>query len=155
MVKKVIVMSLWALSWSVMAQDSSGMPIDLEADSGYFNQLAGRAVYEGNVKVTQGVATIWAHKITITMKNNTAERLEAVGNGKKPVRFKYTGNKQPINGQGNKVVYQVPNKIVTMTGNAKVEQGKDVIKGKTLTYDLSKEIIKGSRVRMTFQPSKK
>lgn len=154
MQKFILILGFGLGAWASVAQNSSAMPIDLEADSGYFDQQAGRAVYEGNVKVTQGVATIWAHKITIIMSNNTAERLEAEGSSQKPVRFQYTGNKQPINGQGQKVVYRVANKTVTMTGNAQVQQGKDVITGNALTYNLDREVIKGSRVRMTFQPGK-
>lgn len=151
----VLVFSLGLMVSLAVAQDSTSQPIDLQADSGYFDQQAGRAVYEGNVKVTQGVATIWAHKITIMMNNNTAERIEADSNKSKPVRFEYNGEKHPIKGQGQKAVYRVANKTVTLSGNAKVEQGKDVITGSKLTYDLSKEVIKGSRVRMTFQPGKK
>lgn len=132
------------------AGTSSTMPIDVIADRGSYDQLAGIAIYEGNVKVTQGVATIWSDKITITLKNNAAERLEATG---KPVKFEYKGEKQPIYGQGNQITYQVTNKIVSMLGNAEIKQGKDVIKGAKLTYNLDKEIIGGSRVKMTFLPS--
>lgn len=132
--------------------DSSTLPIDLEADEGTYDQLAGLAIYSGNVKVKQGVSTIWADKLTIVLKNNAAERLEAEGSAKKPVRFEYLGNEQPVNGQGQKVVYFVPKKTVTLSGNAVVKQGKDVIKGNKLTYNLAKETIGGSRVKMTFLP---
>lgn len=135
------------------AQDSASMPIDLVADSGYYDQVAGIAVYEGNVKIAQGASTIWADKIKVTLKNNAAQLIEATSNGKGLVKFVYKGEKQPIKGQGNKATYKVPSKTVTLTGNAKVEQGKDVVKGNSLTYDLAKEVIKGSRVRMTFLPS--
>ncbi|PIE39971.1 MAG: lipopolysaccharide transport periplasmic protein LptA [Gammaproteobacteria bacterium] len=135
--------------------DSSTLPIDVEADTGTYDQLAGLAVYSGNVKVNQGVATIWAHKLTVILKHNTAERLEAEGNSKAPVRFEYKGNKQPIVGKGEKVVYTVVDKIVTLSGNAVVQQGQDIIKGNQLTYNLQKEVIGGSRVKMTFLPGNK
>lgn len=128
---------------------SSAMPIDLVADKGTYDQATGLAVYEGNVKVTQGIATIWADKLTIILKNNTAERIEAIGS---PVKFEYLGDKQPIKGRGNKAIYEVVNKTITLTGNAVVEQGKDVVKGSELMYNLDKEIIRGSRVKMTFLP---
>lgn len=137
---------------SAQQTPDSSLPIDVEADGGTYDQLAGLAVYSGNVKVTQGVSTIWAHKLTIVLKNNTAERLEAEGNSKKTVRFEYKGKKQPIVGTGQKVVYHVPKKTVTLSGNAQVLQGKDVIKGNQLTYNLDKELIEGSRVKMTFLP---
>ncbi len=139
---------IFALLPCLAVAQSSGLPIDLEADSGYFDQVSGRAVYEGNVKVTQGVATLWAHKIVITMKAGAAEKLEATGSAQKPVKFEYKGEKQPIKGQGSSVVYRVKEKVVRLSGNAKIEQGKDTIKGKQLTYHLDKEVIKGSKVRI-------
>lgn len=129
--------------------ESANMPIDLIADEGTYDQQAGVAIYQGNVKVIQGVSTIWADKMVITLKNNVAHLIEAEG---KPVKFHYKGDKQPINGQGSKMVYEVPKKTVTLTGNAIVKQGKDVVKGEVITYDLTKEVIGGKRVKMTFLP---
>ncbi len=131
------------------AAGSSEMPIDLEADDATYDQLAGLAVYKGNVKVTQGASTIWADKLTVVLKDDAAERIEAVGN---PVKFKYAGDKQPIDGQGKQAIYKVTEKIITLSGNAFVRQGTDIVKGDKLTYNLDKEIIQGKRVRMTFKP---
>lgn len=128
---------------------STEMPIDLEADKGTYDQLAGLAVYEGNVKVTQGVATIWADKLTVVLKDNAAERIEATG---KPVKFQYLGDEQPIYGQGKEAVYEVISKTITLTGEAEVKQGEDTVKGSKLIYHLDKEIIQGKRVKMTFLP---
>lgn len=125
--------------------------IDLVADKGSYDQQKGIAVYEGNVKVTQGVATFWADQLTIYLKNNTAERIEAKG---QPVKFHYQGEKQPIDGEGQTVSYEILPKIVTLSGQAIVKQGQDTIEGNTLTYDLNKETIGGTRVRMTFLPVK-
>lgn len=135
------------------AQDAGvSQAIDLIADKGSYDQQAGVAVYEGNVKVVQGIATIWADKLTIYLKNNTAERIEAIGN---PVEFEYKGEKQPVYGEGKKVIYDVLPKVVSLSGNALVKQGKDTIKGTKLTYDLVKENIAGSRVQMSFLPAQK
>ncbi len=62
--------------------------------------------------------------------------------------------KQPIKGSAAHVVYEVLSKTVELTGNAVITQGKDSIKGNRLSYNLDKEIIEGSRVKMTFQPRK-
>lgn len=125
--------------------------IDLTADKGSYDQQKGIAVYEGNVKVTQGVATFWADKLTIYLKNNTAERIEAKG---EPVKFHYQGEKQPIDGEGQLVTYDILPQVVTLSGQAIVKQGQDTIQGKVLTYDLTKETIGGTQVRMTFLPVK-
>ncbi len=136
---------------SAESKKSTAMPIDLVADKGTYDQASGLAVYEGNVKVTQGTATIWADKLTIILKKNTAEKIEAIGN---PVKFEYLGDKQPIYGSAKKAVYTIANKTVTLSGGASIKQEKDVIKGSVLTYNLDKEVIQGSRVKMTFLPKK-
>lgn len=155
--KKIQLLAVLLIIASSQAADqqtakSSDMPIDLVADKGSYDQVAGVAVYEGNVKITQGIATIWADKVTIILKNNAAERIEADG---KPAKFEYIGDQQPIRGKAKHTVYEVADKTVTLTGDAEITQGKDVIKGKQLSYQLDKEIIKGSRVKMSFQPDKK
>lgn len=134
---------------------NTNTPIDLVADSGSYDQAKGMAIYEGNVEVNQGNARLVADKLTIILKDNTAERLIAESTGKKLVQFKFAGDKQPIEGEGKKAVYQVAEKIVTLTGDAKVVQGDDVVTGNKLTYDLKKEVIKGSRIRMIFLPNEK
>ncbi len=140
-----------AIAAEKTAEKSSTMPIDVVADKGSYDQQAGFAIYEGNVKITQGVATIWADKVTVILKNNTAERIEADG---KPTKFDYRGEKQPIKGSASHVVYEVLSKTVELSGNAVITQGKDNIKGSRLSYNLDKEVIEGSRVKMTFQPGK-
>ncbi len=153
MLKTTLLITFLLTTHIVTAADkqpaSSDMPIALEADEGTYDQQAGMAVYKGNVKVTQGVSTIWADKLTIVLKDNAAERIEATGN---PVKFKYAGDKQPITGQGKQAIYDVTDKIITLAGGAVVKQGTDMVKGDRLTYHLDKEIIRGKRVRMTFLP---
>ncbi len=153
LLKKILLTSFFIATTAIAAgnkaADSTDMPIDLEADSGTYDQIAGLATYEGNVKVTQGVSTIWADKLTIVLKDNVAQRIEATGN---PVKFKYKGDKQPIDGQGKQALYEVASKTITLTGDAIVKQGIDVVKGTKLTYHLDQEIIQGRRVKMTFQP---
>lgn len=154
--KLLLFVCLFITTAVVQAQDaaadnqaSTAMPIDLVADKGTYDQLAGLAVYEGNVKVTQGVSTIWADKLVVVLKDNAAERIEATG---KPVKFQYLGDKQPIYGQAKEALYQVIDKTITLTGEAEVKQGEDIVKGTRLTYHLDAEIIQGQRVKMTFQP---
>lgn len=133
------------------APKSSALPIDLVADKGNYDPVAGLAVYEGNVVVTQGVATMRADKLTIYLVNNAAERLEVEG---KPAKFEYKGDKQPIYGEGLQGIYYVVEKKIKLSGNAMVKQGEDVVKGNVLTYNVDSEIITGNRVKMTFLPKK-
>lgn len=130
---------------------SSDKPIGLVADKGYYDQQTGLAVYEGNVVVTQKDIVIWSDKLTILLTNGAAQHIEAEGN---PVKFEYKGQKKLIKGHAKRVDYEVSNKQVTLTGNAMVMQGSDKILGDKLTYNLENERIGGSRIKMTFSPTK-
>lgn len=129
----------------------SEMPIDLVADKGFYDQQTGIAVYEGNVVVTQADMTIWSDKLTILLKEGAAEHIEAEG---APVRFEYTGQEELIKGHSKRADYEVATTLVTLTGDAVVIQGEDEVIGDKLTYNLNKETIGGSRIKMTFLPSK-
>lgn len=126
-------------------------PIDLVADKGYYDQQSGIAVYEGNVVVKQAEMTIWSDKLTILVKDGVAEHIEAEGN---PVKFEYTGQGEMIKGRSKRADYEVASTLVTLTTDAVVIQGKDEVIGDKLTYNLSKETIGGSRIKMTFLPKK-
>ncbi|PIE45319.1 MAG: lipopolysaccharide transport periplasmic protein LptA [Gammaproteobacteria bacterium] len=153
--KKLLLLMTLMLSTTSFSEDklvSPDMPIDLVADSGSYDQLAGIAIYQGNVVLTQGVSTIWADKLSVFVKDNAAERVEATGY---PVKFEYKGKEQPITGSGNRIVYHVKTEVITLSGNAVVRQGKDTVRGNQLTYNLRKEIVGGQRIKMTFLPKKK
>jgi|GEM_PF-6422973 len=133
--------------------DNSENPnINLTADIGTYDKSAGVATYKGHVKVTQGLATIWADKLTVYLQNNNAKRIVATGS---PVKFNYLGKRQPIDGQGQNLEYNVLKKLVTLKGEAQITQGTDKVRGSTLNYHLDREIIEGSRVKMTFLPVSK
>lgn len=132
-------------------EQQSDMPIDLAADKGFYDQKTGVAVYEGNVVVEQAEMKVWSDKLVILLKEGAAEHIEAEG---KPVKFEYKGQDELIKGQAKRVDYEVVTTLVTLTGNAVVTQGDDKVTGDKLTYNLEKETIGGSRIKMTFQPKK-
>ncbi|MBS9777470.1 MAG: lipopolysaccharide transport periplasmic protein LptA [Gammaproteobacteria bacterium] len=156
-INKCLLLLLCSITFNTIAQDktkspkSTTLPIDLIADKASYNQDTGIATYAGNIKVTQGSSTIWADKLTVTIKNNSAEILEASGN---PVKFEYQGKRQPVRGKALKVTYKIADKTITLSGSAEITQGKDKVRGALLAYNLDKETIRGSRVKMTFLPPK-
>lgn len=130
---------------------SPDKPIGLVADKGYYDQQTGLAVYEGNVVVTQKEMVIWSDKLTILLTDGAAQHIEAEGD---LVKFEYKGQEKLIKGHAKRVDYEVADKQVTLTGNAMVMQGSDKILGDKLTYNLENKRIGGSRIKMTFSPTK-
>lgn len=131
-------------------QSNASLPIDITADSGSYDQQAGYAIYEGNVIINQGVATIHSDKLEIILVDNQVEKMIATGT---PATIDYQGEKQPIYGEGNTLTYLVTEKTLQLTNNALVRQGKDEITGSKLSYQLDEEKITGERVKLILQPA--
>lgn len=129
---------------------NASLPIDIVADSGSYDQQAGIAIYEGNVTISQGVATIHSDRLEIILVNNQVAKMIAIG---RPATIDYQGEKQPIYGEGNTLTYLVTEKTLELTENALVRQGEDEIIGSKLSYELDKEKITGERVKLTLQPA--
>lgn len=154
---KFITLLLAALINFANAQTTE-LPINLQAESGEYDANAGVATYTGNVVITQGEMNVKGDKVVIKMVNNSVNSIEAWG---KPATFHYVpqprNKKQepPIDGRSSYMKYSVPNSTVFMQGNAFVIQDKNETKGNTITYDLKKEKVKGTKVNMTLIPQKK
>lgn len=142
---------------AVALPEDREQPIQLEANRGQLDQKTGVSVYEGNVVITQGSMRLAADTVTIHVKNNNFERMEAVGN---PVnlRYKPTVSKPEIQGTSKQVEYNVSDAKVVMTGNARLVQGQDVFTGDRMEYDLKQDVVRArsasenGRVQFTIQP---
>lgn len=145
--------SVWALSSDVEK------PVNIEADTVMFNNEKGVADYQGNVIILQGSLEIRADKVNIQAPDHEIVSIVATG---KPVKMQQTmDDGQQVKGQGNTIRYQVKGKKIVLTGNAKLEQGKDVISNNHITYlPGSGELKAGGkknsgRVKAVFHPSNK
>jgi len=145
---------LFALAqFAVALPEDREQPITLEADSAQYDHVTGKSTYTGNVVVTQGTMRLAAESATVFFKDGDILRMEATG---KPTKFHYqaTHDKPPINGVGQKIVYNVPNATVVVTGKASFTQGGDQFNGERIEYDLNKDLVKanGGRIKFIIQP---
>lgn len=143
----------WALSNDVEK------PVNIEADSVLFNNEKGIANYEGHVIIVQGSLRIEAEKVNIQAPEHEIVSITATGT---PVIMQQTmDDGQLVKGQGNTITYKVKGKKIVLTGNAKLEQGKDKITNNHITYlPASGELKAGGkknsgRVKAVFHPTNK
>lgn len=142
---------------AVALPEDRTQPIQLEASRGQLDQKTGVSVYEGNVVITQGSMRLNADTVTIHVKDNNFQRMEAVGN---PVnlRYKQAADKPELQGTSQRVDYDVAGAKVTMSGNARLVQGKDVFTGEQIEYNLKDDVVKArgagsnGRIQFTIQP---
>lgn len=143
----------WALSEDVEK------PVNIEADTVTFDNDKGTADYEGNVIITQGSLKILADTVHIEAPDHEISTVTATGS---PVKLNQEmDDGQIIKGQGKKMTYDVKNKIMILTDDAKLEQGEDIISNNYIKYlpDTGKLHAGGKknsgRVKAVFHPTNK
>lgn len=154
--RNLILLATLLPSLAIGLPEDRNKPIQLEADSAQFDQNSGISTYQGNVIVTQGTMRLTADVARIYIQNGEFRRMEAEG---KPTTFRYqpSAGKEPINGQGRRIEYDVNAAKVIVSDNARFTQGKDVFTGDRVEYNLSNDLVtansrEGNRVRITIQP---
>jgi lipopolysaccharide export system protein LptA len=133
--------ALFALGAPVLAQTSSGLagldtsgPIDVSSDSGTLASRDGRAVLNGNVRVTQGNLKLASDRATITYVtvdgNPQIQRLDANGG------VVLTAPTETARSQF--AIYDLNKRIITMLGGVVLtRQGGNQVRSQRLVYDLN------------------
>ncbi|MEG0279135.1 MAG: lipopolysaccharide ABC transporter substrate-binding protein LptA [Morganella sp. (in: enterobacteria)] len=114
--------------------------------------------FTDGVAVKQGSIDIRADKVVVTRPDGDSNRMviEAFGN---PVTFyQMQDNGKPIKGRGNKMRYEMATELVTLTGNAYLEQLDSNITGDRITYVVPTQQMqafsdKGKQVTTVLLPS--
>ena len=151
-----MLLALMARTATALPEDRN-QPIQLEASRAQLDQKTGVSIYEGNVVISQGSMRLTADAVTIHVKDNAFQRMEARGG---PVTFRYqpAANKPEIQGVSQQVEYDVAAAKVIMSGNARLTQGQDQFNGERIEYDLKDDVVRArgagdrGRVQFTIQP---
>jgi len=115
--------------------------------------------FTDNVVIKQGTIDICADKVVVTHPDGDQNKtyIEAFGD---PVTFyQMQDSGKPVKGNAQKVRYDVATQLVTLTGNAYLEQLDSNVKGDRITYLIQEQQMqafsdKGKRVTMVVVPSK-
>ena len=133
-----------ALSGALITSAAYALPSDrnqsisLVADRATFNEKTGVTTYSGNVIIEQGTLKIQAN--SIVAKLNAKRDINTITANGSPARFQQqvSANKGIAKGQAQQIVYNAETGIITLTGNALLEQDGASIQGNTLRYSMNK-----------------
>ncbi len=151
-----VALTLAPLLAAALPEDRN-QPIQLEAGRGQIDQKTGVSVYEGNVVITQGSMRLTADTVTIYVKDNNFQRMEATGNPTN-LRYKPTADKPELQGASKRIEYDVAGAKVIMSGGARLTQGQDAFTGDRVEYDLKDDVVRArgagdnGRIQFTIQP---
>lgn len=144
-------------------------PVRISADAAEYFNKEGLVVFTGNVVVVQADSTITAERMEVSFeKTAPAEGRPAEGIGtpakaqrittivaRDKVSFRQVDpetNKERY-ATGEKGVYDVDQRIVTMSGNPRLWEGKNVIVGDEMVFQLAeKKVIVKGKVNLTVYP---
>ena len=105
----------------------------------------------------QGSMRLTADIVTIYIKDNNFQRMEATGSPAN-LRYKPSADKPEIQGVSKQVEYDVVSAKVIMSGGAKLTQGQDAFSGDRVEYDLKDDVVRArgagdkGRIQFTIQP---
>lgn len=125
-------------------------PISLVADKATYNEKTGLTTYTGNVVIEQGTMKLQATAVTAQL--NKARQISTVSATGSPARFQQqTDANKTAKGQAQKIIYSADTGVITLTGNATVDQDSASIRGATLRYSMNRGDIEavGDRIGST------
>lgn len=113
-------------------------PITLVADRATFNERTGVTTYSGNVIIEQGTMKLQAASIIANL--NAKKEISTITATGGPASFQQKTDpaKGLAKGQANKILYNAETGIITLSGNASLQQDGASIRGNTLKYSMNK-----------------
>jgi lipopolysaccharide export system protein LptA len=106
----------------------SNLPITIKSNEMTADNTGKTAVFTGKVVAKQGDVTIFSDKLVVSYaeKSDEVDKVEAFGNVR-IIQLNRTGF-------ADQAVYERRNGRIVLTGNPRVVQGGDSIRGKVITY---------------------
>lgn len=139
-------------------KSDSDQPVNINSLKQSLDMQSNVSTFTDEVVITQGTIEIKADKVVVTRPGGDQNKtyIEAFGN---PVTFyQMQDNGKPVKGRAQKVRYDVVSQLVTLTGNAYLEQLDSNVRGDRITYLVQQQQMqafsdKGKHVTTILVPS--
>ncbi|CAM9151917.1 MULTISPECIES: lipopolysaccharide transport periplasmic protein LptA [Acinetobacter] len=131
------VIGLFSIAAFALPSDRN-QPITLLADRATFNERTGVTTYSGNVIIEQGTMKLQANSIVANLNNKRQISLITATGSPTQFQQKVDASKGLTKGQAQKIVYNAETGIITLSGNALLQQDGASIRGATLKYSMNK-----------------
>lgn len=152
-------LAFWLSSPALALPEDSSQPIHIGADSASMNDNTGVTIYRGQVEIVQGTMKIRGDQVELYRNaDGEVDRIVSIG---QPAEFEQQPRADdPVtHAYGLRMEYRVNQQEVTITQQARVEQGQDTFTGERIVYNMDKAIVDAfssesgeQRVKMVIQP---
>ena len=120
--------------------DDNQQPINIQSDSASQKTLehSEKTEYVGNVVMTQGSTSIRGDHIIIHSQEHKVLNIVALGS---PAKFQQQSdpNTPPVKAAAKTIDYQLKTEIITLTGDASIEQDRTIVSGERIEYNTATE----------------
>jgi lipopolysaccharide export system protein LptA len=138
---KKTLMGVGLMTFSVMTfalPSDRNQPITLLADHATYNDKTGVTTYSGNVVIEQGTMKLQAASIVANLNKN--KQISTINANGSPAKFQQQleTNRGIARGEAKKILYNAETGILTLLGNAYLNQDGASLRGSTLKYSMNK-----------------
>ncbi len=162
---KFTLLMLLVLSYPPLLHASdAAQNIQIRADSMQLDVKSGTTTYLGNVSLQQQDTRLSGEKIVINHRDGEINRVEIQG---KPARYWYQDAQGDVRAESQQMHYQYDQHMLTLLGNARLEQAERLVESQRIVYDTQKQLVlagkadaagdanqNGERVNITLTPKK-
>lgn len=117
-------------------------PLQFSASEVEFSQKTHEGFFRGQVVIDQGTTHLRANKAyTQGNEKNQLIRAQATGTLAQQAHFwtKPAENKPEVHAFANDLIYEPQKHLITLTGHARIQQGKDRFQAPLIYYDVLKQ----------------
>ena len=129
---------------AVAQSDDASQPIRIQANAATLDDNQNRAVYTGNVIITQGSMRLTGGRVTLTLDDGgEVQKLVSTGS---PATFRQTpaGGKQ-VDARALTIEYHADTERVILIDDAFLEQAGNTFQGQRVNYDIQRQIVDAGR----------
>lgn len=148
--------ALLSLSSATLALESDRhQAAEIEADQVTFDDARSIAVYQGNVRFTQGSLTIGADRMEVEVKDGALHHLQIEG---QPATFEQqSDNGEQLKAHSLRIEHQANQELTVFIGDAHLERGREQISSERIEYRGSSQALQAGgnsgRVKMVLEPN--
>ncbi|WP_306519839.1 lipopolysaccharide transport periplasmic protein LptA [Rheinheimera sp.] len=153
-----MVLGLCSLACQATNNDFSE-PVNVSSDNFDGSVKEKKLIYLGNVLVTQGSLQIKAERLEVDSSKGQGKEV-FIASGTPASYSQVLDGDKPIAAMANEIRYDVATRILTLTGNAEINQSGSVVKSAKIQYDLAQQKLNAEggkdtqRVSTVFIPEK-
>jgi lipopolysaccharide export system protein LptA len=155
----VLCLVFWHTTVIALSEDRD-KPMSVESDHAELDRNTNIGTYTGDVIIIQGTFELNADRVVVTASDSELSHIAATG---EPADFRQRpdGADEDMTGHARQIDYFADRSLVVLTGNALIQQGKDVVESERIEYELENDIVRAvmvegndTRVQMILHPRK-